>query len=62
MYVLINKSQLNNNVNSEVNFQKMRIPLFMLYSKLVWSSHVSTTCDFTGLCRSMFEVFYNLHY
>lgn len=32
--MLINKSQLNTKgVNSKVNFQKMLIPLFMIYSK-----------------------------
>ena len=34
IYLLTNKSQLNNYVNIKANFQKMRIPLFMIYSNL----------------------------
>ena len=37
--MLIDKYQLNNCINSEVNFQKMQIPVFMLYSKLLCKGH-----------------------
>ena len=33
MYVLISKSQLNSDINNKVNFRKMQIPFFALYSK-----------------------------
>ena len=36
-YICAN-SQLNYDVNSKVNFQKTRIPLFMLYSKFLCGS------------------------
>ena len=54
MYVLINKSQLNCNVNSKVNFQKMRVLLFMLYSKFLCGRHTNTQLavlrDFAEVC------------
>lgn len=34
-YVLVNKSQLNNHVSSKVNLIKIRIPLFLFYSKFL---------------------------
>ena len=33
IYLLINKYQLNNRINSEVNIQKMQIPVFTFYSE-----------------------------
>ena len=38
MYVLINKSKLNNGVNSTVNFQKMQI---LFYSKSKFGRHTN---------------------
>ena len=40
-YLLINKSQLNNDINNKEKFQKMRIPLFMLYSKFFCGYHTN---------------------
>ena len=54
MYVLINKSQLNNGVNSKVNFQKMRILLFMFYSQVFCGRHMNPRLailrDFSEVC------------
>ena len=41
IYVLIIKSQLSNDVNCNVKFQKMRIPLFMFYSIFPWGYHTN---------------------
>ena len=41
MYVLIIKSQLSNDVNCNVKFQKMRIPLFMFYSIFPWGYYTN---------------------
>ena len=42
MYILINKSQLNHDISSEVNFQKMQIPLFMFYSTISCDRHTNS--------------------
>ena len=39
--VLINKTQINKRVTSKLNFQKIRIPLFMFCSKFSWSCHMN---------------------
>ena len=41
IYVLIIKSQLSNDVNCNVKFQKMRIPLFMFYSIFPWGYYTN---------------------
>ena len=41
IYVLIIKSQLSNDVNCNVKFQKMRIPLFMFYPIFPWGCHTN---------------------
>ena len=41
MYVQTNKSQLNNDSNSIVNFQKMHISLFVFYSKFLGDRHTN---------------------
>ena len=54
IYTRINKSQLNNDVNSKVSFQKMRIPLFTLYSKFLCGCHANPRLailrDFAEVC------------
>ena len=61
MYVLINKSQLNNDVNSKVIFQKMRIPLFMFYLKFSCGHHtnpkLSILWDFAAGFLSTYSFF-----
>ena len=37
--MLINKSQLSNDVNNKVNFQKIWIPFLMFYLKFLSSRH-----------------------
>ena len=56
IYVLINKSQLNCNVNSKFLKNAGSI-VYALLEVFVGSSHEYTTCGFTGLCRSMYRVF-----
>ena len=56
IYVLINKSQLNCNVNTKFLKNAGSI-VYALLDVFVWSSHEYTTYGFTGLCRSMYRVF-----
>ena len=40
MYVLVNRSQLDNDVNTKASFQKMRIPFYMIYLKFLCGRHI----------------------
>ena len=40
--VLINKSPLNTDVNSQKSFQKMQTPLFMFYLKFLCNRHTNS--------------------
>ena len=54
VFLLINKSQLNNNVNSKMNFKQMQILLFMFHSDFLVIFTRDKTCEFTGLCRRLY--------
>ena len=55
IYVLINKSQLNSDVNSKFS-KKCGSILYALLEIFVKSSYESTISDFTRLCRSAYRV------
>ena len=56
IYVLLNKAQLNKDVNSKVNFQKNVDSIVYVFLKIFgWSSDETNTCDFTGFCRMVYS-------
>ena len=56
-YVLISKSQLNNDVNSKENFQKMWISSSMFYLKFFCGRHTNPGLGILPeLCRSVYQV------
>ena len=56
-YVLISKSQLNNDVNSKEKFQKMWISSFMFYLKFFCGCHTNPGLGILPeLCRIVYQV------